>query len=59
MMWYHADLRRVKRSEWLGLITELDEFFQGTDRRSAQEEARRIIEETTGDNDPQIVWNEC
>lgn len=58
-MWYHADLQRVKSSEWLGFITELESFFGGTDRKSAQEDARRIIVETTGDNDPQIVWNEC
>lgn len=59
MMWYHADLQRVNRNEWLGFIGELESFFRGSDRKSAQEEARRIIEETTGDKDFQVVWNEC
>lgn len=57
--WYHADLQRVKRNEWLGFIGELESFFHGTDRKSAQEDARRIITETTGVSDPKIVWNEC
>lgn len=59
MMWYHADLSRFSRGYWRGYVVEIEEFVHGIDRADAQEEARRIIVETTGDNDPQIVWNEC
>lgn len=59
MTWYHADLSKTHFDEWMSYISELDRFVFGVDRQSAQEEARRIIVETTGDNDPQIVWNEC
>lgn len=58
-MWYHADLSRVSVGDWRGYVVETEQFVHGINRRDVQEEARRIIEETTGDNHPQIVWNEC
>lgn len=59
MVWYHADIQKVARSEWLGFITELEMFFTGTTAYLAKESARRIIEETTGVNNPRVIWNEC
>ena len=58
-MWYHVDLKRAVRFEWLGYIREIGFDFLSSTQADAKEEARRIIVETTGDNDPQIVWNEC
>lgn len=58
-MWYHTDIQRINHGVWRGYVTELDQFVHGVTRHTVQGEARRIIEETTGDNDPQIVWNEC
>lgn len=57
--WYHTDLSRVSVGDWRGYVVEIEQFVHGINRADVQEEARRIIEETTGDNDPKIVWNEC
>lgn len=58
-MWYHADIRRISTGLWRGYVSELDQFVTGGNRPGVQEEARRIIEETTGYKDFQVVWNEC
>lgn len=58
-MWYHADIRRISTAHWRGYVAELDQLVSSGNRPGVQEEARRIIEETTGDKDFQVVWNEC
>lgn len=59
MTWYHTEIRRVSRDEWMTYTHETNTFGVGTTKFFAQEEARRIITETTGVSDPKIVWNEC
>lgn len=57
--WFHVDLKKAARYEWLGYIREIGFDFLSSTRSDAQEEARRIITETTGVADPKVVWNEC
>lgn len=59
MRYLRADIQKVGRSEWLGFIHDLEEFFTGTTEYLARETAHRIIEETTGLNEFQIIWNRC
>lgn len=57
--WLHVDIRRVNHGVWRGYVTELEEFVSGVTRHTVQQEARRVIEETAGLKEYQVVWNDC
>lgn len=59
MRYVRADIQQVNRSEWRGYIEEFHVFFHGVSQDETKETAHRIIEETTGLNEFQIIWNRC
>lgn len=59
MRYVRADIQQVNRSEWRGYIEELHILFDGQTQSEAKETAHRIIEETMGLNEFQIIWNQC
>lgn len=54
--WIRADIQKVTSSDWRGFFPDYEQFFAGSTEDEAKEEARRILEETTGLKDFRIVW---
>lgn len=59
MSWYRVDITHVRKGLWNTYIRELGLPTMGTSERTAKENTLSLIVETTGDLNPQIVWNEC
>lgn len=59
MRYVRADIQKVTSRDWRGFLPDEELFFAGSSEEEAKAEARRIIEETTGLNDFEFVWNRC
>ena len=55
-----VDLHHIRRGQWLAYITDLDLVVTATNSDAAKRETRRLIEETEGEHDFEIIWaHEC
>lgn len=59
MSWYRVDIAHAWKGRWNTYIRELGLPTTGTTKATAKENTVTLIVETTGDPNPQIVWNEC
>lgn len=57
MRYYRADIQNVNRYYWRVFIRDLELTAEGAFEADVKEEARQIIEETTGEKEFEILWN--